>query len=101
MHDSFDEVLSFFNLINRIQKTSKNTGSFLRQLSGTIITACINGQIESLETAEQLLLGKWNKKKKNYDSADIPIVFDVDNYSDFEYRIFAQKTKELVNEALS
>jgi hypothetical protein len=94
------EQSAFFSLLIRIQKISGKAELFLQQLSEIIINACIEGRLESVEVVEQLLLGKWHKKKEIYETGDIPIVFDVNNYSDFECRIFDEEIKDRMSKVL-
>jgi len=97
---SHQENSVFWDLLDRAQKIADNGQLFLQKLSDLVIKNCMEGRIESWEVVEQLLLGKWHKKKKIYESGDIPIVLDVDNYSAFEFRIFDKKIKNQVSIAL-
>jgi hypothetical protein len=88
------------DLLNRVQKIRNQSERFLRQLSELAINAILEGQLDSWELVERLLLGKWDEKENTYKSFDIPIVLDVDNYSDFSFRIFDGLIKKQVNNAL-
>ncbi|MCX6179287.1 MAG: hypothetical protein NT163_07990 [Chlorobiales bacterium] len=88
------------DLLNRVQKIRNQSGQFLRQLSELAINASLDGRLDSWELVERLLLGMWDEKENNYKSFDIPIVLDVDNYSDFSFRIFDGLVKKQVNDAL-
>ncbi len=88
------------DLLNRIKKIGNQSEQFLQQLSELAISASLEGQLDAWELVEQLLLGKWHEKKITYKDFDIPIVLDVDNYSDFSFRIFDELVKKQVNDAL-
>ena len=88
------------DLLNRVQKIRNQSGQFLRQLSDLAINASIDGRLDSWELVERLLIGMWDEKENTYKSLDIPIVLDVDNYSDFSFRIFDGIVKKQVNDAL-
>jgi|GEM_PF-638740 len=88
------------DLLNRVQKIGNQSELFLRQLSDLAINASFEGQLDSWDLVERLLLGKWDEKEHTYKSYDIPIVLDVDNYSDFSFRIFDGLVKKQVNDAL-
>jgi hypothetical protein len=88
------------DLLNRVQKIRNRSGQFLWELSELAINASIEGRLDAWELLEQLLLGKWDEKEKTYTSFDMPIVLDVDNYSDFSSRIFDVLVKKQVNDAL-
>ncbi len=88
------------DLLNRVKKIKNQSEQFLRQLSGLAISASLEGRLDAWELVEQLLLGKWHEKENTYKEFDIPIVLDVDNYSDFSFRIFDEIVKKQVNDAL-
>ena len=95
-----DAECIILDLLNRVKKIRNQSGQFLRQLSELTINASLDGQLDSWELVERLLLGKWDEKENTYKSFDIPIVLDVDNYSDFSFRIFDKLVKKQVNDAL-
>jgi hypothetical protein len=97
---SHQENSVFWNLLDRVQKIADSGQLFLQQLSDIAINNCMEGRLESLEVLEQLLLGKWHNTKKIYESGDMSIVLDVDNYSDFKFRIFNEEIKKHVSKAL-
>jgi len=88
------------DLLKRVQKIGKQSEQFLRQLSELAINTTLGGQLDAWELVEQLLLGKWHEKENAYKAFDIPIVLDVDNYSDFPFRVFDELIKKQVNDAL-
>lgn len=88
------------DLLKRVQKVGNQSEQFLRQLSELAINASLEGQLDAWELVEQLLFGKWHEKENAYKAFDIPIVLDVDNYSDFTLRIFDEFIKKQVNDVL-
>lgn len=88
------------DLLKRVQKIGNQSEQFLRQLSELAINASLGGLLDTWELVEQLLLGKWHEKENAYKAFDIPIVLDVDNYSDFSLRLFDELIKKQVNDAL-
>lgn len=88
------------DLLNRVKKIGNQSGQFLRQLSELAINASLEGRLDAWDLVEQLLLGKWNEKANAYKGLDIPIVLDVDKYSDYPFRVFDDVVKKQVNDAL-
>ncbi|MDA3917994.1 MAG: hypothetical protein PF690_13625 [Deltaproteobacteria bacterium] len=97
---SHQENFIFLNLLARVQKIADSGQLFLQQLSDIAINNCMEGKLESWDVVEQLVLGRWHNTKKIYESGDISIVLDVDNYSDFECRVFDEEIKRHVSTAL-
>jgi len=96
----FEADFIVLDLFKRVQKIGNQSEQFLRQLSELAINASLGGQLDAWELVEQLLLGKWHEKENAYIAFDIPIVLDVDNYSDFSLRVFDDLIKKQVNDAL-
>jgi hypothetical protein len=96
----FETDFIVLDLLKRVQRAGSNSEQFLRQLSELAINASLSGQLDAWELVEQLLLGKWHEKDNAYRAFDIPIVLDVDNYSDFPFRVFDELIKKQVNDAL-
>lgn len=96
----FEADFIVLDLLNRVQKVGHQSDQFLRQLSELAINASLGGHLDAWELVEQLLLGKWHEKENVYKAFDIPIVLDVDNYSDFSLRVFDEIIKKQVNDAL-
>lgn len=86
-------LAGLIELINRLKSYKMDIDSFPDQLSQAAIREYSNGSIQSIELVEKLLFGKWDRKEQTYkdkqgkDAITIPIVFDLDDYADFQYRI--------------
>ena len=86
--DNTDSNLAgLIELINRLKSYKGDIDSFSTQLSQAVIREYSNGSIQSIELVEKLLFGKWDRSNQIYKKGEIPIVFDLDDYADFKYRI--------------
>ncbi|MBF0466182.1 MAG: type I-C CRISPR-associated protein Cas8c/Csd1 [Nitrospirae bacterium] len=93
------KINAFCTLINRLQSYEHNIDCFLRQLYKVAVDGCLNGSIEQIDLVEELLFGKWNEKKKKF-ICDIPLIFDLADYANFNYRIAAPDLKNILSEIL-
>jgi hypothetical protein len=92
--DNTDSNLAgLIELINRLKSYKGNIDSFSTQLSQSAIRGYSDGSLQSIALVEKLLFGKWDQKEQIYKDKQgktaitIPIVFDLDDYADFKYRI--------------
>jgi hypothetical protein len=92
--DNTDSNLAgLIELINRLKSYKGHIDSFSTQLSQSAIRGYSDGSLQSIVLVEKLLFGKWDQKEQIYKDKQgktaitIPIVFDLDDYADFEYRI--------------
>jgi hypothetical protein len=86
--DNTDSNLAgLIELINRLKSYKGNIDSFSTQLSQSAIRGYSDGSIQSIELVEKLLFGKWDRSNQIYKKNEIPIVFDLDDYAVFKYRI--------------
>ena len=80
-------------LINRLKSYKEEIDSFPEQLSQSAIRGYSDGSLQTIAVVEKLLFGKWDRKEQIYkdkqgkDAITIPIVFDLDDYADFKYRM--------------
>ncbi len=88
------------SLIRRLKAFEHNPETFLKQISHMAISACLNGDIDSVDLVESLLFGKWNKKREEFGKGDIPIVLDLADYHKFDHRITDPDLKKIVNDIL-
>jgi hypothetical protein len=74
-------------LINRLKSYKGDIDSFPEQLSQSAIRGYSDGSLQSIALVEKLLFGKWDRSNQVYKKGEIPIVFDLDDYADFKYRM--------------
>lgn len=87
-------------LIKRLQSFDQGIDSFLNQISLVAINACLKGEIGSVDLVEKLLFGKWNRNNETFENSDIPVVLDLADYHEFDYRITDPALKKIVSDAL-
>ncbi len=92
--DNTDSNLAgMIELINRLKSYKGDIDSFSTQLSQSAIRGYSDGSLQSIALVEKLLFGKWDQREQIYKDKQgktaitIPILFDLDDYADFEYRI--------------
>lgn len=95
---------AFAELIARLLALPEDAGPFadmlLNGLAAEVVARCRDGSLPCLGLVEDLLLGKWNERRKILERSETVLFFDLADYARFECRVAHPDMARFVNSRL-